>query len=61
MIKIERIRIFGVGASLITAMEGQNKFLRIMNEAECSINSHLQSMNDSLIRQGSRHRDLLFR
>lgn len=49
MIKAERIRFFGVGASLITAMEGQNKFQRIMNKAECSIDSHFQSMTASLM------------
>lgn len=49
MIKAERIRFFGVGASLITAMEGQNKFLRIMNKAECSIDNHLQAMSASMM------------
>lgn len=49
MIKADKVRFFGVGSSLITAMEGQNKFLRIMNKAECSIDSHLQSMTASLM------------
>ena len=49
MIKAEKVRFFGVGSSLITAMEGQNKFLRILNKAECSIDSHLQAMSASLM------------
>ena len=49
MIKADKVRFFGVGSSLFTAMEGQNKFLRIMNKAECSIDSHLQSMTASLM------------
>jgi len=49
MIKADKVRFFGVGASLITAMEGQNKFLRIMNKAECATDNHLQSMTASLM------------
>jgi len=49
MIKADKVRFFGVGASLITAMEGQNKFLRIMNKAECAIDNHIQSMIASLM------------
>lgn len=49
IIKSEKVRFFGVGSSLITAMEGQNKFLRIMNKAECSIDSHLQAMSATLM------------
>lgn len=44
IIASDRIRLFGVGSSLITAMEGQNKFLRITNKAEVSIDSHFQVM-----------------
>lgn len=49
IINAEKVRFFGVGSSLITAMEGQNKFLRIMNKAECSIDSHLQAMSATLM------------
>jgi len=44
IIEADRIRFFGIGSSLITAMEGQNKFLRITNKAEVSIDSHFQVM-----------------
>ncbi|MFH5835194.1 MurR/RpiR family transcriptional regulator [Proteiniclasticum sp. C24MP] len=44
IIEAERIRFFGIGSSLITAMEGQNKFLRITNKAEVIIDSHFQVM-----------------
>ncbi|MGB4590297.1 MAG: MurR/RpiR family transcriptional regulator [Clostridiaceae bacterium] len=49
MIKAEKVRFFGVGSSLITAMEGQNKFLRIMSKAECAVDAHLQSMSAALM------------
>ncbi len=49
MIKSQRVRFFGVGSSLMTAMEGQNKFLRIMNKAEVSFDSHLQAMAASMM------------
>ncbi len=51
MIKAERVRFFGVGSSLMTAMEGQNKFLRIMNKAEVSFDSHLQIMAASMMNE----------
>lgn len=49
MIDAERVHFFGVGASLMTAMEGKNKFMRITNKTECSIDSHLQAMSASLL------------
>lgn len=49
MIKAERIHFFGVGASLMTAMEAKNKFMRISNKTECSIDSHLQIMTAALM------------
>ncbi|GHH97764.1 MurR/RpiR family transcriptional regulator [Neobacillus kokaensis] len=49
MIKAERIHFFGVGASLMTAMEGKNKFMRITNKSECAIDSHLQIMSAALM------------
>lgn len=48
-IKANRIHFFGVGASLMTALEAKNKFMRITNKAECSIDSHLQIMSASLM------------
>ncbi|WP_071459191.1 MurR/RpiR family transcriptional regulator [Bacillus massilinigeriensis] len=49
MIQAERIHFFGVGSSLMTAMEAKNKFMRITNKTECSIDSHLQIMSASLL------------
>ncbi|MGX6444877.1 MurR/RpiR family transcriptional regulator [Neobacillus sp. K501] len=49
MISAERIQFFGVGASLMTAMEAKNKFMRITNKTECSIDSHLQVMSAALM------------
>ncbi|PQD94326.1 MurR/RpiR family transcriptional regulator [Pradoshia eiseniae] len=49
MIKAERIHFFGVGSSLVTALEAKSKFMRITNKTECSIDSHLQSMSASLL------------
>lgn len=44
-----RIYFFGVGSSLITAMEAKSKFMRITNKTECSMDSHLQIMSASLM------------
>lgn len=49
MINADRIHFFGVGASLMTAMEAKNKFMRITNKTECSLDSHLQIMSASLM------------
>lgn len=49
MIEAERIMFFGVGASMITAMDGYNKFMRIMPKVCMTIDAHLQSMAASLM------------
>ncbi|WP_342429781.1 MurR/RpiR family transcriptional regulator [Neobacillus sp. FSL H8-0543] len=49
MIKANRIHFFGVGSSLMTAMEAKNKFMRIVNKTECSLDSHLQIMSAALM------------
>lgn len=49
IIKANRIHFFGVGASLMTALEAKNKFMRITNKTECTIDSHLQIMSASLM------------
>ncbi|WP_226036180.1 MurR/RpiR family transcriptional regulator [Aquibacillus saliphilus] len=49
MINAERIHFYGVGSSLLTAMEAKNKFMRITNKTECSIDTHLQMMTASLM------------
>ncbi|WP_366749601.1 MurR/RpiR family transcriptional regulator [Tepidanaerobacter sp. EBM-38] len=48
-IEAKRIHFFGVGASLITALEAKNKFMRITNKTECSLDSHLQIMSAALM------------
>ena len=49
IIKGERIHFFGVGSSLITALEAKSKFMRVTNKTECTIDSHLQIMSASLM------------
>jgi DNA-binding MurR/RpiR family transcriptional regulator len=49
MINADKIHFFGVGASLMTAMEAKNKFMRIINKTECSLDSHLQIMSAALM------------
>jgi len=49
MIQADRIHFFGVGSSLMTAMEAKNKFMRITNKTECAIDSHLQVMSAALM------------
>lgn len=49
LIQAERILFFGVGSSLMTAMEANIKFMRITSKTACSIDSHLQIMSASLM------------
>lgn len=49
MIAAERVSFFGVGSSLITAMEAKIKFMRITNKTECLMDSHLQMMSAALM------------
>lgn len=49
MIGAKRIVFFGVGASLMTAMEGMNKFIRITPKVECVSDPHIQAMRASLL------------
>ncbi|OMD37072.1 MurR/RpiR family transcriptional regulator [Paenibacillus odorifer] len=49
MINAERVSFFGVGSSLITAMEAKIKFMRITNKTECLMDSHLQMMSAALM------------
>lgn len=48
MEKAERIYFFGIGDSLLTAMEARNKFLRIMNKVSCVDDPHMQAMTASM-------------
>ena len=49
MVKAERIHFFGVGSSLMTAMEAKSKFMRITNKTECTFDPHLQIMTAALL------------
>ena len=49
MLKAERIVFFGVGSSMITAMEATNKFLRITPKVEFIGDPHLQAMRAALL------------
>lgn len=47
--KARRIVFFGVGSSLATALEANNKFMRITGKTSCVFDSHLQAMTASLL------------
>lgn len=49
MLKAKRIVFFGVGTSMVTAMEATNKFMRITPKVEFINDSHLQSMRAALL------------
>lgn len=49
MITAERIFFFGVGASQIMAMMTTNKFLRVSNKVYCYTDSHMQTMEASML------------
>lgn len=49
MVDAERVLFFGVGSSLVTAMEAKIKFMRITNKTECLMDSHLQMMSAALM------------
>ena len=49
IISAKRVYFFGVGASLITAMEAKDIFMRITPKVECMFDSHLQAMQASLM------------
>lgn len=49
IVSAERVIFFGVGSSLVTAFEAKNKFMRITNKTECSMDSHLQMMSAALM------------
>lgn len=49
MLQAQRIVFFGVGSSMITAMEATNKFMRITPKVECVNDPHLQSMRAALL------------
>ncbi len=48
----EQIYFFGVGDSLLTAMEARNKFLRITPKVHCVEEAHMASMIASMMNKG---------
>lgn len=52
LVKARRVNFYGVGASGITALDAQYKFLRIGRLAEAYIDPHSQAMAASLLRRG---------
>lgn len=49
MVQANKIYFFGVGSSLLTAMEAKNKFMRITNKTESPFDTHLQIMTAALM------------
>lgn len=49
MLKADRIVFFGVGTSLMTAMDAKNLFMRITPKVDATIDSHMQAMSASLL------------
>lgn len=49
LLQADKVIFFGVGSSLMTAMEAKIKFMRITNKTECTIDSHLQMMSAALM------------
>ncbi|NCB00360.1 MAG: MurR/RpiR family transcriptional regulator [Clostridia bacterium] len=47
--KARRVVFFGVGSSLATALEANNKFMRITGKTSCLFDSHLQAMTAALL------------
>lgn len=49
MLHAQRIVFFGVGSSLMTAMDACNKFMRIISNVTVTPDTHLQSISASLL------------
>lgn len=49
LVNADRIHFFGVGSSGVTASEAKNKFMRITNKTEYSIDAHFQMMSAALM------------
>lgn len=49
IVNADRVLFFGVGSSFVTALEAKNKFMRITNKTECSMDSHLQMISAALM------------
>ena len=47
--KSKQIHFFGLGSSGVSALEAKNKFLRIMPNVSCSLDSHMQAMSAKLL------------
>lgn len=48
-VKANRIYFYGVGSSMITAMDARSRFMRITNKTEMIFDTHLQNMAASLM------------
>lgn len=44
-----QLHFFGLGSSGVSALEAQNKFLRIIPNVSCSLDSHMQAMSAKLL------------
>lgn len=49
--KAKRVFFFGIGDSLITALEARNKFLRVTGKVGCITDPHIQSMAASTMNE----------
>lgn len=49
--KAKRVFFFGIGDSLITAMEARNKFIRVTGKVGCITDPHIQSMAASTMNE----------
>ncbi|MDA3731140.1 MurR/RpiR family transcriptional regulator [Niameybacter massiliensis] len=48
----DSIHFFGVGASMLTSMFAMNKFLKIIPNVRCVMDSHMQAMSASMLGEG---------
>ena len=51
LVDARKVVFFGVGSSLVTAMEATDKFMRITDKMTCTIDSHQQTMTASLLKK----------
>lgn len=49
MISAGRVSFFGVGASMVSALEAKNRFMRITPKVDMALDVHLQSMSAALL------------
>jgi len=49
MIRANKVLFLGAGASMLTALEAKNKFMRITNKVDFMLDFHMQAMQASLL------------